>query len=163
MPTEEEHAFVLAFLRLATAPNVKDGDICGADALVGYWKIFSLTFDDVQFEIERMEKGGGSSLIATTTTTVTISNNTLQALFPHLTSDKTVGTKGKVLAAKLLGQRLVMRGSVHFDWDDMNSQVVNMHTQLDLLTPLLHLLGNLEDVSRVFKNAFLHADCVSYC
>ncbi|KAG7394525.1 hypothetical protein PHYBOEH_005050 [Phytophthora boehmeriae] len=158
-PSDELYGFVLSSLRLTMAPDVTDGEICGVDALVGNWKLFSLSFDGVQFELERMERCGAGSLIAITTTTVTISSNSLESLFPHLVSNMTSDTDGAVLATKLLGQRFVMRGSVRFDWDDIHKQVASMQTQADLLTPVLRLLGNLQDVSRVFEGAFVTPDC----
>ncbi|KAF1789043.1 Stress up-regulated Nod 19 [Phytophthora cactorum] len=49
-----------------------------------------------------------------------------------------------------------MCGSVHFEWDNVYGRVVSMQSEVDLLTPLLHLLGSLEDASRVL-------DLISAC
>ncbi|KAI9990314.1 hypothetical protein PInf_021124 [Phytophthora infestans] len=59
------------------------------------------------------------------------------------------------LAAKLLNNRLVVQGSVSLDWDDTTNRIVRVVTQLDMVTPMLRLLGNLEDVSRVFDKALI--------
>ncbi|ETP37234.1 hypothetical protein F442_14949 [Phytophthora nicotianae P10297] len=51
-----------------------------------------------------------------------------------------------------------MLGSIRFEWDAINGQVTSVSTESDMLTPMLHLLGNLEDVSRVFADALLSLD-----
>ncbi|KAF1775799.1 hypothetical protein GQ600_24580 [Phytophthora cactorum] len=48
-----------------------------------------------------------------------------------------------------------MRGAVHFDWDSENGRIARLHHKADLLTPLLELLGSLEEVSSVFENALV--------
>lgn len=53
----------------------------------------------------------------------------------------------------------MMRGSVHFDWDDLNNRVVGLVSQADMIAPLLECLGSLEDVSLVFQNALIQPDC----
>ncbi|KAF4317060.1 hypothetical protein G195_009539 [Phytophthora kernoviae 00238/432] len=64
---------------------------------------------------------------------------TMAKNFPHLNSDGKGGVEGgewSVLATKLLDQRFVICGSVRFDWDATMERVVNMHSQLDMLSPL---------------------------
>ncbi|KAG7376011.1 hypothetical protein PHYBOEH_001868 [Phytophthora boehmeriae] len=143
------------------ALNVTDGNLRGVEALLENWRVFSLSFDNVHVELEHLHKAAEGSLIATTTTSVTISENTLQRLFPHLNSDGKGGVEGgewSDLAKKLLGQCLVMRGSVRFDWDGTMERVVDMFSQLDMLSPMLRVLGSLEDVSFVFEKALISPD-----
>lgn len=51
-----------------------------------------------------------------------------------------------------------MHGSTRFEWDGVYGDVTHVVAQSDMLTPLLHLLGNLEDVSRVFEGALISPD-----
>ncbi|KAF4139153.1 hypothetical protein GN958_ATG11671 [Phytophthora infestans] len=86
----------------------------------------------------------------------------MRTVFPHLNSDGRGGIEGGIwssLGCKLLNQRLVMRGSVYFDWDSTVDCVARIQSQSDMLTPLLRLLGTLEDVSLVFQSALVTPDC----
>jgi hypothetical protein len=77
-------------------------------------------------------------------------------MFPHLVEGK--ATRLSSIADKLLGQRLVIRGSVRFDWDSGSSRVTRLISQGDMLSPLLQLLGNLDDVSLVFSRSRIQPD-----
>ncbi|POM75646.1 Hypothetical protein PHPALM_7221 [Phytophthora palmivora] len=122
------------------------------------WELLSRCFDNFDVQLQKQGKVGTNSLIATTTTRIIISYATLQYVFPHLNSDNMGGINGgqwSSLASKMLRQRIVVHSSVRFDWDSAHAQIVSIHSQSDLLTPLLHLLGNLEDVSHVFDKALI--------
>ncbi|KAE9261077.1 hypothetical protein PR003_g34086, partial [Phytophthora rubi] len=112
-------------------------------------RLLSLYHDDVHVQLQRLEQIGDDSLRAVTTTSVTITKNTLRFVYPHLDSEHSA------LAAKLLNQRLVMRGTVHFDWDNTSGRVVRVKSKVDVLTPMLRLLGSLENVSTVFEMAMM--------
>ncbi|KAL3657764.1 hypothetical protein V7S43_017336 [Phytophthora oleae] len=100
----------LEFLRGSLSPDVTDGMLCGADALLENWRLLSLYYDDVNVKLKRLEQDGPSgSLVGKTILSVTITEKTLQNVFPHLAQS---------LASKLVNQRLVLRGSVRFDWDN---------------------------------------------
>lgn len=136
------------------APDVIHGTNQGVDSLLGYWKIFSLFFDDIDIQAVYLKRGAKGSLLATTEATLTVTPSTLRYAFPHLLqADK--GEEWTPLAAKLLGQQLILRGFIYFGWDAEHHHVVHLQQEFDLLTPLLRLLGNLEDVSWVFSNAFI--------
>lgn len=145
------------------APDVTDGLLCGPEALLENWGLFSLCFADSNVEVEHLKKGEvTNTVVAIITTNVTISNNTLRRLFLHLNSGGQGGAKGgkwSPLADRLRGQRLVMHGSACFYWDKTTDRVVRMETRSDLLTPLLSVLGRLEDVSRVFEHALVTPEC----
>ncbi|KAG2782336.1 hypothetical protein PC129_g4628 [Phytophthora cactorum] len=158
-PPDPLNAFALKFLRLSMAPDVTTGFEYGPEALLENWKRFSLCFDDVRVQLRRLETGDAvDSLVVSTITSITISSDTLRQAFPHLNSDGQAGVRGgewSPLVAKLLDRRLVVQGSVSFDWDSKTDRVTRVMTQLDMLTPMLRLLGSLEDVSRVFENALI--------
>ncbi|KAK1948423.1 hypothetical protein P3T76_000712 [Phytophthora citrophthora] len=141
---------LLAFLDRIIAPDVTDGPICGADTLVKNWAMLSLSFEDITVQLERLDRAGDDLLVATTTTSITIRSETLRRVFPHL-----LGHDDISLATKLQDQRIVMRSSVRFDWDSSTRRIVRMLSQADMLTPILHLLGNVQDVSRVFDEALV--------
>ncbi|EGZ08017.1 hypothetical protein PHYSODRAFT_374496, partial [Phytophthora sojae] len=51
----------------------------------------------------------------------------------------------------LLGQRLVVVTTTRFEWDEANGRINSVYSTNDIVTPLLKILGNLEDVARVMK------------
>lgn len=53
----------------------------------------------------------------------------------------------------LLNKRLVIQGTVRFDWDETSGRVVRLESKMDMVTPLLKLLGALDKVAAVFDNA----------
>ncbi|OWY93172.1 hypothetical protein PHMEG_00037532, partial [Phytophthora megakarya] len=93
------------------------------------------------------------SLIAITMTSVTITERTLENVFPHL-----MRPKHRQLGEKLVNQRIVMHGSVHFLWDTVYCRTSGIFSQSDLLTPVASLLGSLEDTSLAFEQALISAD-----
>ncbi|OWZ04176.1 hypothetical protein PHMEG_00023964 [Phytophthora megakarya] len=158
-PTDEVHNCALNVLQSSMAPNVTDGSVCGLNAILSRWKLFSLCFDDITVNLQRVEEGPvGNSVVATTTTSITITTASLRLVFPHLIQEgdpRTVTSIGD----KLLGQRLVMRGSVVFEWDSAMCRVSRMQSRSDMLTPLMRVLGNVRDVSRVFEGSRMTPEC----
>ncbi|KAG2524397.1 hypothetical protein BBO99_00004904 [Phytophthora kernoviae] len=76
------------------APNVRDGDVFGVEALLKNRRLFAVYFKGIQVDLDRLEIVADNSLIATTTTTIKISEKTLQRVFPHLNSDGNGGAQG---------------------------------------------------------------------
>ncbi|KAJ8574542.1 hypothetical protein ON010_g4670 [Phytophthora cinnamomi] len=112
----------------------------GTEAVLRGW-YFLQWFGDVEVELEGLQKRTKTSLSAITRTSVTITGQTLTNVFPHLFNSENSNS----LAGTLLGQRIVMSGSAHFEWDNSINRVTNVISQSDMLTPMLHLLGSLED------------------
>ncbi|ETK80468.1 hypothetical protein F441_14115 [Phytophthora nicotianae CJ01A1] len=163
LPPQALQNAALNFLRVSMAPDVVNGCQRGVEAILAKWRLFSDYFNNVHVELERLEKSASPySLTAITITTVTISKEAMRAVFPHLNSDGKGGAHGgnwSPLGQRLLNQRLVMRGSVRFDWDSASDSVVSIQSQSDMLTPLLRVLDSLEDVSLVFEGALVAPDC----
>ncbi|KAF4137214.1 hypothetical protein GN958_ATG13590 [Phytophthora infestans] len=146
------------FLRETVAHDVTDRVDHGVEALLENWKRLSLYHDDVNVELKRLEYVAVDSLQATTTVGLTITESTLQNLFPHLLDSRASDNEEKQessLAAKLLNQRIIAHGSARFDWDPSSCRVIRLESKLDLLSPVLELLGSLEDVARVFDAALV--------
>ncbi|OWZ21818.1 hypothetical protein PHMEG_0003568 [Phytophthora megakarya] len=59
------------------------------------------------------------------------------------------------LAAKLLGQKLEICSVARFVWDDTMARVSEVSFQTDLITPILNVLGSLEQVASVFSYALV--------
>ncbi|OWZ03110.1 hypothetical protein PHMEG_00025220 [Phytophthora megakarya] len=158
-PTDTDYWCVLNVLESFMSSNVNDGFMCGPKAILSKWMLFSLCFDDVNVDLHRLEVGPlKNSVVSTVITRITISDSTLHLIFPHLVNGDPGGYITS-LSRKLLGQRLVVRCSVTFEWDDTSNRIIKMQSKSDLLTPILRVLGNLEDVSRVFEGAFVTPNC----
>ncbi|OWZ08660.1 hypothetical protein PHMEG_00018757 [Phytophthora megakarya] len=150
------------FLHDIMAPDVMVGSASGVEAQLENWTLFALYFDDVQLELRGMNMLTSDTLVAFTIITITITSNTLRRAFPHLNSDGCGGTNGgswAPLAIQMLDQKLVMRGSVVFGWDNVMDKVVRVEFQADMMTPMTKLLGNLSKVSCVFEQARVTPDC----
>lgn len=143
------------FLETTMAPDVVNSGGCGVDALLRIWKLLSLCHPDIDIRLVRLDDGPAGSLIATTRGTHTITEATLRFAFPHLMD----GNEGNAwLASRLLGQKLVTNGTSRIMWDTEAKRAVSTQYSADMLTPMLQLLGNLEDVSKVFANARLNPE-----
>ncbi|KAF1780307.1 hypothetical protein GQ600_11535 [Phytophthora cactorum] len=140
-------------VREALAPDVVYNTECGFEAIVRGWS-FMKWFGDVEVTVENLSKSARNSMIVTTRTSVTITERTLSNVFPHLPNPK-IGDSKATLASKLLGQRIIMRGSTCFEWDAATKRVTSVVAQSDMLTPILRLLGSLEAVSQVFDKALV--------
>ncbi|ETL91502.1 hypothetical protein L917_09957, partial [Phytophthora nicotianae] len=71
--------------------------------------------------------------------------STLSSLLPRLVDqcfNHNNASKWCRIADSLVGQRLVLDGSVRFTWDTTNNCVTSLITKADMLSPLLRLLGN---------------------
>ncbi|ETL47664.1 hypothetical protein L916_02604, partial [Phytophthora nicotianae] len=124
----------------------------GVDALMENWSFVTRFHPDIDVQLMSLESKGDGLVMGKTLGRLTITENTLRHAFPHLVSD---GGERAQLARKLLGQQLVMRGGVHFEWDSVNGRIARVQHKADLMTPLLQLLGSLEAVSCVFEKALV--------
>ncbi|KAG7398675.1 hypothetical protein PHYBOEH_010724 [Phytophthora boehmeriae] len=152
----------LEFLQATMASDVTDGALVGPEALLENWRLLSLYHTDVCVELKSVEIGSQDSLIATISIGVTITENTLRYVYPHLISGEADGGERRewlAIVAKLLNQRLMMRGRVHFYWDDDTGRVKRLASTADMVTPMLRLLGSLEEVAHVFNGALISPDC----
>ncbi|KAG4038630.1 hypothetical protein PC123_g25806 [Phytophthora cactorum] len=151
------------FVRAVMTPDVEFGELCGVDALIDQWQRYSLAFGSLYFQLNQMEMQPFGAMEALATLSLTITEATLRYVFPHLlrqTSDNNdeesaSATITSPLGTRLLGQRLDCRYSVRFSWDDSSGRVTRLRGTMDFLTPLLRVLGNLEEVSFVLKQALI--------
>ncbi|POM71220.1 Protein kinase [Phytophthora palmivora] len=150
---------VLDFLQAAIALDVDTGAVFGLNGLVENWRNLTQLFPDIHTQLDGLAKVSTDTVIAKTTTTFTITKKSLQNVFPHLVNDSKIQSERReLIIAKLLGRRILMRGSVRFDWDNTDNHVVGLYTQNDMLTPMFQLLGNMEDISLVFSGALISPD-----
>ncbi|OWZ09265.1 hypothetical protein PHMEG_00018057 [Phytophthora megakarya] len=144
----------LELVRGTMSSNVIYNSKFGLKSMVRSW--FCLQwFGDVEEELENVNKATPNSMIASTRTSVTITHQTLTNVFPHLLCDSDLRL---VANSMIASQRIVMCGSVCFVWCGTSERVSSVTTQSDMLTPMLQLLGNWEDASRVFENALISPD-----
>ncbi|GMF12503.1 unnamed protein product [Phytophthora lilii] len=144
----------LRFLRDAMVLDVNFNGEYGVDTVIHSWKRVSLSFGDVDVELEHLAKNAQGWVTAKTKTRVTITEQTMCTVFPHLRA-KTDSSSVDYLVVgdKLLGQRLVLHGSTRFEFNGGSDRVTRVVSELDVLTPVLKILGNLVDVARVFERS----------
>ncbi|EGZ09010.1 hypothetical protein PHYSODRAFT_362029 [Phytophthora sojae] len=134
----------------------------GVDALLENWRYLSLGLKGADIQLECLENGVGGSVIATSSTTFTVTENTLRMVFPHLL-ECDEGGRLHPIATKLLGQQLSVKSSAEFQWDDERGQMSSIQLTPDFFTPLLRILGALEDVAFVFSKARMTSECKAVC
>jgi hypothetical protein len=150
------------FLQAAMARDVVDGELFGVEELLDNWTRFALCFDNIHLTLTGLSAADSDMMVAKTIASVTLSESSLRCVFPQLSKEGGSGSGRQArsrIAAQLLGQRVVMRGSVRFYWDSESRRLARMQSQSDMLTPLLRILGSLEDASRVFENALATPEC----
>ncbi|KAF1787580.1 hypothetical protein JG687_00013634 [Phytophthora cactorum] len=144
-PSSKQLMFLLG--TMASSVMVKSGS--GIPAMLGIWRSISRRYDGLDVRLVRLENDPEGSFIATTKCYFTITQSMLLQEFPHLVTEE-----GKLppLAEKLLGQQIVLPSGARFDWDESTGRmaaVTGRNFKAEMLTPLLKILGNLEDVAFV--------------
>ncbi|KAE9172977.1 hypothetical protein PF005_g26472 [Phytophthora fragariae] len=139
------------FFRAAMADDVGVGELKGVDALIEQWKRYSSYFGSLHLQLNRMEQQPLGDMVAVATLSLTITEATLQYVFPHLLAVPHYSS----LTPRLLNQRLECSCTVRFTWDDSTGRVARLDSTIDLLSPLLRVLGSLEDVSHVVGEALI--------
>lgn len=157
----------LSFLQSSMSDDVVLGEQRGVNALLEQWKRYTTSFDDLQFQVEHMTRVSEDFFIAATASlNVTISEQTLQYVFPHFVEvggdrcNSPQQDKVALLRSKLLGQRLSLPCQLCFEWDKKSKRVVRMEQAVDFLTPPLRVVGSLADAAFVFEHARVNLDGV---
>ncbi|OWZ21145.1 hypothetical protein PHMEG_0004336 [Phytophthora megakarya] len=112
----------------------------------------SLHHENFSYNLESVQRGAGGCVMAYMNGITTISKKMLLMAFPDIQKGDN-GAKLASLAAKLLGQQLVVPGELCFHFDDTNSRIVSARYEADMLTPLLKLLQDVEEASIVLNSA----------
>ncbi|KAK1935443.1 bZIP transcription factor 1 [Phytophthora citrophthora] len=146
----------LDFMRAAMDVNILHGSGHGVEALLMHWKRLSKFFGDVECRLISLNQDTEDWVVATTTVSCTITEATVTNVFPHLVAND--GYCRSPLVDKLVGRRMVVQNSQRFEWDCAFGRIVRIIDQYDLITPMLKLLGNLQDVSTVLSNANIRPD-----
>ncbi|ETI39263.1 hypothetical protein L914_14537 [Phytophthora nicotianae] len=150
--TSEQEGFV----RSTMAPDVALNVGYGPEAFIKVWKSLTAMFEDVELELVSLDQQDAGSLVAATITKVTIADHTLRNVFPDLHSREDAA--GLKLVEKLQGQQISIHGTTRFLWDPVYRRISSVMAQSDILTPMLCLVGSLENVSLVFKGASVTLD-----
>ncbi|KAG3141020.1 hypothetical protein PC128_g25066 [Phytophthora cactorum] len=154
----------LVFLRSSLSSNINIGDRYGVDALVEQWQRYSSYFRDLHFQLEHMEEVVKNLAVVAASLSVTVTDTSLQNVFPHLLSGYGGTGNGIEVAATslgktLLGRRLLLPCSLYFEWDEASSHVVRLEMTVDFLTPISRVLGSLTDAAFALSQALITRDC----
>eukprot|EP00644_Phytophthora_capsici_P014404 jgi/Phyca11/98976/e_gw1.3.845.1 len=145
----------LATLEKSFQHDAAMGELWGVDALMKQLRLYSQSFGDARLKLHRIESVAPGVMTARATLSVTVTEATLGQVFPYLDTSK----PSKPLRQKLFGQRLVLKGTMTFLFDEDNERVVRLDAKIDLMTPLLEILENLGDVEIVLRHARISAEC----
>ncbi|KAG1698662.1 hypothetical protein DVH05_014619 [Phytophthora capsici] len=143
------------FLQITMVEDVTDGSVCGINSIMDNWMRMSFCNPGLEIELVRLENGLQGLLVASIRQHLTITKSMVHSTFPSLVADDGNAS----IVHKLLGKSLVLVGSVHFKWNESINRIESFEFKADMITPLLKMLGSLDDVSRVFHNARLTPEC----
>ncbi|OWZ20414.1 hypothetical protein PHMEG_0005170 [Phytophthora megakarya] len=152
-----------AFLRSAMTSDVNLGDSCGVDALFDQWRSYSVYFEPLQLRLRRVSKVSDRFLWASATLSVTISEITIQNVFPHISAGHISLKRQERLSCirlALLNKRLILPYRLCFEWDDTRNRVVRILTTLDFFSPILHAVKSIEDAALVLQHARINLNGV---
>ncbi|ETI55519.1 hypothetical protein F443_01798 [Phytophthora nicotianae P1569] len=152
---KSEYEQQLVFLRSSMKEDVILGEQRGIDMLIEQWRRFTSYFDDLQFHPEHMTKISDDFIAATASLNVTISESTLQHVFPRLLSSD---GNAAILRSKLLKQRLFLPCHLSFEWDRSSKRIARMENTIDILPSLVQVLGSIEDAAFVLEQALVAQD-----
>ncbi|KAF1779821.1 hypothetical protein GQ600_15703 [Phytophthora cactorum] len=138
-PSSKKLMFLLG--TMASSVMVKSGS--GITAMLGIWRSISRRYDGLDVRLVRRVFHRYDQVL------FHHHQSMLLQEFPHLVTEE-----GKLppLAEKLLGQQIVLPSGARFDWDESTARmaaVTGRNFKAEMLTPLLKILGNLEDVAFV--------------
>ncbi|ETM99966.1 hypothetical protein PPTG_18544 [Phytophthora nicotianae INRA-310] len=145
--------FMYAFM----APDVASNNGTGVETLLDSYRLLAFYLPDFETRIVRMEIVEDMILV-TTTVQITLTANTLQRAFPHL-APGAEQHEWLLVAKKLLGKQIVMRGSTRFMWDSTTKHVALLQSSADLLSSILRLLGDIQSVCSAFGESRITPDC----
>lgn len=92
------------------------------------WRGRVRCFDDVDVELVTLVQGPADSVVMSTKSSVTIAALRVFAPAQH--------RRKRSIAGRILGQRIVLYGSVRFGWDGDCGCVTSTLVQSDMLTPM---------------------------
>ncbi|KAG1690070.1 hypothetical protein DVH05_028408 [Phytophthora capsici] len=141
------------FLRTVLTPDVELGERNGVDTFIEQWRRYSTYFGSLHLQLKRMEEQPMGALLATASLSLTITEATLRSVFPHLLAS--TSAESFTLCTRLLGQRLECQYTIRFQWEDLTKRVTGLECKMDWITPLLRVLGNLQDVNCCLENALI--------
>ncbi|RLN14551.1 hypothetical protein BBO99_00000406 [Phytophthora kernoviae] len=156
----------LAFLRSTMSDDLILCELRGVNALMDQWRRYASSFQDLYFQLECIQGLSEKFVTGLASLSVTITETTLATVFPHLFGSgriqedlgydaKLEPWRAEILASKLLGQRLRLPCSLCFEWDVESSRVMRLEMTVGFLTPLLQVLGRLEDAAAVMEHALI--------
>ncbi|KAG1705330.1 hypothetical protein DVH05_004261 [Phytophthora capsici] len=156
--THAETRQTLAVLETAFAHDAAMGDLRGVDALMKQLRLYLQYFGNPQLQLQRVESMAPGVMTARAKLSVTVTESTLRHIFPHLTAPTGGDGHDGKLYEGLFGQRLECSSALSFLFDG-SDRVERMEISIDMTTPLLRVLGAIEDVSKVLKNARISSEC----
>ncbi|KAJ8578170.1 hypothetical protein ON010_g1040 [Phytophthora cinnamomi] len=137
------------FLYRTMAPDVIGQTGSGVENLLREYQIIARCLPTISTRLDRLDYEDSNSLVATTMVEVVITSSSLRVAFPHLVPNG----KWSTLATKLLDRHFFVKGSTRFEWNSSTRRFTLLQYNIDLLTPMLNLLGSFESVARVFEEA----------
>ncbi|OWZ21875.1 hypothetical protein PHMEG_0003503 [Phytophthora megakarya] len=142
---------VQRFFQTMLMPDVTSVGGVGVEAHVTEWKNISAIYPDFDMRIVRIEEGPSGEVVVASKTILTFSEDTFRNAYPHMLDN----SNKNVITAKLWGQKIEVATVAHFVWNNTMGRIAEIMFQVDMIPPLVQVLGSLELVANLFSYAFL--------
>ncbi|OQR93663.1 hypothetical protein ACHHYP_02365 [Achlya hypogyna] len=125
-------------------------DTQGAESVLEQWRLMTSSHHSLRIfplSCELMKEGDGVVVRAVSRYLCRVSRKTLATLYPHVLINER-------LVQALIGLEIDAIDTVHSYFDD-DGRIVRHDVVIDFVSPLLKLLGNVDDVASVLSGAHL--------
>ncbi|KAG6612040.1 uncharacterized protein IUM83_17491 [Phytophthora cinnamomi] len=140
------------FLLETMASDVASNGGIGLQSMLYEWRNLSLRHTNLEIALVKLDRHSNGVIIADIKLYTTITASMLRNAFAD--SDAADGEYNRPeFAWKLLGQRLVFLGGVRFEWDETKCQFASVLYEVDMLSPLLKFLADVEEAALVMDSA----------
>lgn len=150
----------IAFIQSIMAPDLQFGDSRGVDGLIEQWRRYSWFHGDLAFKLEsafsvekkaaRASHRASYNVHTTASLMLTITQETIRRVFPHVNSLKQLKTK-------LLDKRVRYPCSLVFEFDEFD-KVQALVCSMDYMASLQEIVGNVHELVVLLENARIRHD-----
>ncbi|OWZ08532.1 Bzip transcription factor [Phytophthora megakarya] len=150
---------VLGFCERSFSSEMAVGDLRGSEALIDQLRQYAQYFGSPKLRLQRVESMAPGVLTATANLSLTVTEFTVQYIFSQ-GQEYTGRDDGRSnVYQRLLGQRLECWCSLTYLFDE--NIVSRLESNIDMIQPLLRVLGSIRDVSEVLQHSRITAEMSS--
>ncbi|KAG6590797.1 uncharacterized protein IUM83_19529 [Phytophthora cinnamomi] len=140
------------FLQTVMTSDVASNHGFGVEVMLEDWRSLSQRHPNLEIVLVKLCNRSEHVIIADVKGYTTITESMLRSALSNSHASDTEET-WPPFASRLLGQRLVIPGSVLFEWGETESRFASVLYEVDMLSALVARLGDVEEASVVMDSA----------